>query len=234
MGLFDIFKKKTPKENKTESTTLESLFNTPLIMRDDIWGKEFNQIIKNQKFSKISDKFLEDENEMKYLNLHIDSNSNNSINHYISSCLENGNGIYISNENKDYEWIFTFGDLIDFHLNETFYSNRISSPFSGEVIDTLFHNEETTIGQPSENYLPEIAKKHITTFLSTFGLQNIKIALIWWRKSNEITLAFEIVPQMFQSANQDMLDSLLYYLKWYLPNYYNIIFIEGNEYFKKI
>ena len=238
MGIFNIFKKKTLientiKENK-EFKNIELLFKTPLNDRNEHWIKDFNTSIKQYNFSKNNIEFFEDTKGMNYLNLSLDSNANNKIWDFINFCLENGVGISINGSKQESDWIFTFGELLDYQINGTFYSNEISKPFTGQVIDRYLNGEQATIGQPSTEYFPDSARLQIKNFLATFGLENIKIALIWWRENNRLTLAFEIIPEMFKNSTNDLLNSLLHYIKWYLPNHYDVIFIEGNEDFKEL
>lgn len=39
---------------------------------------------------------------------------------------------------------------------------------------------------------------------------------------------------MFDDVNKELLHNLLNFVKWYLPNHYDTIFIEGDECFQKM
>ncbi len=236
MGLFNIFKKKKSSENIEKASFIlrgiEELFKTQLDERNEAWIFEFNSSIKNYSFEETVPNFFEDRMGMNYLNLSINNQNGNTIDKFIEKCLEKGVGICINGVDNKYDWLFTYGELLDYYLNKEFYSNEISEPFTGKVIDKYLHERQARIGQPSEKYLPQIARLQIRNLLSLFGLENIKIALIWWIESNRITLSFEIFPEMFKNSSDDSLQSLQEFIGWYLPNHYDIIFIKGNEDFE--
>lgn len=238
MGIFDLFKKKAitqslEKEN-SNFIDVEILFEIPLNERNKSWIQEFNKSIKNYYFDEIIPPTFEDKSGMNYLNLTLSKQSTTKIDEFIKVSIQKGVGISINgNENeKKFDWLFTYGEILDYYLNGEFYSNKISEPFTGIVVDTKIHNKEVTIGQPSERFFPEVARIQIKKLLESFGLEEIKIALIWWRESNRITLAFEIIPEMFQNPTHDSLQILLKFIGWFLPNHYDTIFIKGNEEFK--
>lgn len=236
MGIFDVFKRKKTNENiEKVSFTLrdiESLFKIPLNERNNSWINEFNMSIKNYRFEEKNPNIFEDRIGMKYKNLVINNENGQIIDLFIDECLENGVGICINGNENNYDWLFTYGEILDYNLNKKFYSNEISEPFMGNIIDRYLHNKQATIGQPSEKYLPQITKTQIRNLLKSFGLENIKIALIWWRESDRLTIAFEILPEMFQNPTDETLQSLLKFIGWYLPNHYDNIFIKGNEDFE--
>ena len=236
MGIFDIFKRKKITENiEKENSNLkkiEDLFKTQLDERNQSWIDVFNISIKNYRFEALLPNVFEDRIGMSYLNLTFNNQNGHEIDEFIEKSLEDGYGICINGKENEQDWLFTYGELLDYHLNKKFYSNQILEPFTGNVIDRYFHEKQATIGQPSEKYLPQITRLQIKKLLSSFGLENIKIALIWWRENNRITLAFEIVPEMFKNPTDDSLHSLLKFIGWYLPNHYDNIFIKGNEDFE--
>lgn len=231
MNIFNIFKKKSSANIiKAKEIDIKDLFLTPVDQRDYSWKIEFNNSIKKYNFTKIYPEIIEDEAGMKYLNLCLkDKESSNSLDSFIDSCLENDVGIAVNGSKEKFDWIFSYGELLDYSINKMFYSETISEPYTGKVIDRYVNNREARIGQPSEKYLPENARKNIRNFLKTFYLENIQIALIWWLDNNKLTLAFNIVPEQFENSDNQNLKSLLTFISWYLPNHYNIIFIRETE-----
>lgn len=233
MGLFNFFNKKNSKTIKKTSNfkNIEELFNTSPSERNESWINEFNNSLKNYTFERVNQNIFEDKAGMNYVNLKL-SNQGKKIDEFIDVCLKNGWGISINGNEENYDWLFTYGELTDFFLNNKFYSNQISEPFVGNVVDRYLLNKQVTIGQPSEKYLPQITRLQIKNLLKSFGLENIQMALIWWRENNRLTLAFEIVPEMFQDATDESLEPLLKFIGWFLPNHYDVIFIKGNEDFE--
>ncbi|MBW7674044.1 hypothetical protein [Chryseobacterium chendengshani] len=236
MDIFKMFKKKS-SENivKTNDLNIKDLFLTPLDQRNYSWIIEFNKAIKGHTFTKGNPENIEDEVGMHYLNLSLNSqDSSNSLEFYMNTCLENGDGIAICGTKEKSDWIFSYGDLLNYSINGVFYSVEISEPYTGRVIDTYINDREARIGQPSEKFLPQSARKNIRDFLFTFNLVNVKIALIWWIDSNRLTLAFNIVPEQFTDYEEENLQSLLQFLSWYLPRQYQIIFVRETEDFVKL
>ena len=236
MSIFKIFKKRSSDSIvKLNDIDIKDLFLTPFNQRDHSWILEFNQALKRHSFTKLNPENIEDEIGMHYLNLSLDNQDNsNNLEFYVNTCLENGVGISISETKEKSDWIFSYGDLLNYSINGMFYSGEISQPFAGKVIDKYIHNREARIGQPSEKFLPEIARKNIRNFLFTFNLENVKTALIWWVDNNSLTLAFNIVPEQFLNYKEENLQSLLQFLSWYLPNQYNVIFIRETEDFVEL
>jgi hypothetical protein len=239
MSIFNIFRKKTSDENISpvisKNSTIKDiqlLFQTPPDKRDALWIEEFNISIKKYGFKKTNPEIYEDRTGMSYLNFTLDNQENEGVEKHIEYCLQNGNGISINGIQQHSDWTFTYGELLDYYINGSFYTNQISKPFIGNVIDKYFYNQETTIGQPSDFFLPKAARIQIKSLLKSFGLENIKIALIWFRQDNRLTFAFDIVPEMFLNPTDDSLKSLLHFIKWYLPNHYETIFVKGNEDFE--
>lgn len=236
MSIFNIFKKKKVTDNIEKKTFtlrgLDELFKTQLNERNKSWVIEFNNSVKNYRFEERNPNIFEDKTGMHYLNLTINNQNGNLIGKFIDKCIEKGIGISINGSEDKFDWLFTNGELLDYYLNKEFYSNKITEPFAGKVIDKYLHNKQVTIGQPSEKFFPKEARLQIKNILYSFGLENIKIALIWWRESDRLTLAFEILPEMFENATDDSLQTLLRFIGWYLPNHYDIIFIKGNEDFE--
>ncbi|MBT0609213.1 hypothetical protein [Aequorivita echinoideorum] len=239
MSLFN-FRKKSSKDKNNISSSFEKLtkvFSTPIDLRNnESWKEEFNKTINLFTFEKNKNEIIEDQVGMSYLNLSASNNKNNfKIDYFVKICIENGVGIIINEGSEDNsKWKFTFGDLIDYSLNNKFYSDKITAPFTGETIDRYINKRETTIGQPSNQFLPVIARKHIKAFFKTFNLINVKTAIIWWRDDNRLTLAFNITPEHFENPDKESIKTLLYFTGWFLPNHYDVIFIKENEDFRKI
>ena len=259
MGLFNLFKRKRIDNNSinnkininvsptrikddnsqtdiSEDDIVNKLFEVRKSNRDDSWVQTFLENIVEAKFQKKDLQAIEGPDGFSYFNLQLSKSKNKAeyfvIKDIIPSLLKDGIGITI-NANKDSsEWVFTYGDIIDFYLNGKFYSNVIKAPFGGDsVVDLTIGTNRFRIGTPSESYLPMEARKAIKIFLESFGI-NSKIALLLWvDDSNKLTLAFNIVPTMFNNISDELFKSFLSHLSWYLPRHYQIISMKENEYF---
>jgi hypothetical protein len=237
MGFLNIFKKGGNQKkinNDFDTQEIKALFLTPLEQRNSKWIDRFNILINQYDFEELKSNNFEDKTGMNYLNLTFSNNVKNKIKDYFILSLNEGKGISINGNKGQADWIFTFGEILGYQMNGTLYSTQILSPFGGDIREKYFHNKEVIIGQPSDAFFPEIARIQIKNFLYSMGLRNIRMALILWRTNNRLTLAFEIVPEMFDDVNKELLNNLLDFVKWYLPNHYDTIFIEGDEYFQEM
>jgi len=149
MSLFNFFKKnpETNNESKNEKENsyfndIQDLFLTPLEKRNTNWIIRFNKTIPKCNFTKKSSANFVDKTGMNYLNLTYDNNGSDTVAGYIDFCLKNGVGISINGVEDNYEWIFTYGELLDFYINSEFYSNKMTEPFTENVIDTFIINKQ--------------------------------------------------------------------------------------------
>lgn len=237
MGFLKFFKKDdqlSKTNNNVNAQELETLFNIPLSERNSKWIDRFNILIQQYRFIELNPNNFEDKTGMNYLNLTFSNESDRKLKDYIDLSLKEGKGISINGNDKQADWIFTFGEILAYRMNGVLYSNQLLAPFGGEVTEKYFNKKQVMIGQPSDVFFPEMARKHIKLFFADMGLTNIRCALIFWRESSRLTLAFEVIPEMFDNPTNDSLKSLLGFVEWYLPNHYDVVFIKGDEFFQEI
>lgn len=257
MGLFDFFKKKenndeqkisNSQQNKTSEKYLGDLNKTqiirglcevPKINRDDKWKQVFFKNISNASFRCGSPQVIKGPDENLYFNLLLPEPNkefecfvvNNMISDYL---LSDGLGIAINADKEEPDWVFSYGDIVDFYLNKQFYSNKITNPFTGTVTDIMLHNNRLRIGHPSETYLPQDARKVIRDYLASWGLDIKFCLMLWIDKDNKLTLTFNILPTMFKKPDLESVNTFLHFFSWYFPRHYKLVCMEENDFFQPI
>jgi len=259
MSLFDLFKKKEPNsqdENSAETKNndvnknnkepyqgdlkktgiIYQLIQTPPNERDDNWANTFLQKIGQASFRCGDPQIITGPDGYPYFKLLLPE-PNKAFQCYVIEkmkddfLLPNVFGLVINlTENIAYQ-VFSYGYILNFHLNKTFYTSE-KTPFSKETNDeTLTENEEIMIAQPSDAILPAVTRKLIRDFLVMNGIKNPKILLMVRGNKNEkgITqdLVFNITPQQF--INENTYRSVMQTISWYLPRHYSFVGMEENS-----
>jgi hypothetical protein len=241
MEIFNFFKKKNiadkkPNINNDIIENMNSICKVSHEKRDHTWTQKFIKSLSYSSLKIDNPKIITDSYGREYYNLTQATDTDNGIliKDFITQNIENGLGIAINGNKETSDWIFSYGDILDFHLHREFYSDEIINPFTGLVKDTIIGNNRLRIGQPSETFFPENARKIVREFLESFGIDPKICLIIWIDEGNELTLTFNIVPQMFEKIDSEQFESLLHHLKWYFPRHYKIASMIENENFEPL
>jgi len=240
MGLFNLFKKDTIIKKHDEKIPyygdlkkthiLNELFKIPQENRSESWKAKFLEHVADASFMCGDPQIIDGPDGFPYFQLFIpESNEKfecfvirNLISDFI---LEKGIGIVISPNKINPDWVFTYGDLINFEIKKEFYikKNKIQLP-KNEIIK---EEEEVLVGQPTELILPKQSRNYIREYLQKIGIKEPKVLLINRKIKTEIyqELVFNLVPVTFE--NNTLYEEALKVIYWYLPN--NISFCSINE-----
>jgi len=140
---------------------------------------------------------------------------------------QNFQAFVIKNRLKDPDWVFTYGDLVNFFLNEEFYTDE--SIFSKKNTPTIIgKDEEILVGQPAETILPQTVRTQIREFLDYYGVKNAKIMLLARNYKDEENatqdLAFNIVANQFSTEKE--FTNIMEAIGWFLPRHYSYIGLD--------
>src|SRR6185503_5218932 len=133
--------------------------------------------------------------------------------------LEAGYGIVVNPRGSYADWVFSYGDIVNFHLTGEFYTS-VNTP---EANDGEFLNGEVSVSDVHEKYLPKQTRSVIREFLRSQGVQQPKALLL----SNNIQgtklerIAFDIYPNNFPTNRH--FDFAMNHIAWFLPRHYKII-----------
>lgn len=80
------------------------------------------------------------------------------IDKMINNLISHGFGVVINSNANNPEWVFSYGDILNYHLNNRFFSN--DSLFSKHIRDEILPKQEKLyFGEPSEKILPLKTRK---------------------------------------------------------------------------
>lgn len=248
MGLFDFLKKKEqPKEfskaekpvekehepylgdlNKT--AILYELVQIPHNERDEAWQQVFLENIGQASFRCGDPQIITGPDGFPYFPLFLPE-PNKSFQCYVIEkmkddfLLASGYGVVINPTSNSADWVLSCGDILNLHLNETFYTTT-ATPFSRETSDeTIVGNEEVMIGQPSETILPKQTRHLIAEFLKMNGIKEPKVLLMMRHGQDgdgvSQDIVFNLTPKDFQDENTYR--SVMQTISWYLPRHYSFV-----------
>jgi hypothetical protein len=137
--------------------------------------------------------------------------------------LPKGFGIAINTQNENPDWVFTYGDLVNYFLNGEFYTD--DSVFSKKNEQTIIgKDEEILVGQPAETILPQAVRTQLREFLDYYGVKNTKVMLLARNYKDEENasqdLAFNIVANQFRTEKE--FTNIMEAIGWFLPRHYSI------------
>lgn len=245
MGLFDIFKTKNkPTENFkqekadrpecdiSKTQIMVDLFSVPKEQRDEKWKQTFFENAQTASFACNDPQVTTGPDGFTYFALltpeahkPFDSFCIRNIND--DYLLENGIGIIINPNENSVEWVFSYGDLVNLHLNNEFYSETDNVEIKNE--ETINKDEEILVAQPSETYLPKKTRAVIKKYLQANGIRQPKIMMICRKIEGTVIqkLAFNIFKEDFPTTSQ--LNNLMQQLSWFLPRHYIILSVPKNS-----
>ncbi len=259
MGLFDFLKKKEqtqtaekqpdrqinqPVTNNTEpyqgdlekTNIIYQLVQTLSSDRNENWQNTFLQNIGQASFRCGDPQFITGPDGFQYFQLLLPE-PNKSFQCFVIErmkddfLLSNGFGVVINPTSNSADWVLSYGDILNFHLNRTFYTTE-ETLFSRERNDeTIPGNEKVMIGQPSETILPEPTRKLIREFLKINGVEHPKVSLMMRhnKNNNGVTqdIVFNVTPQNFTSETNYR--NVMKTIGWYLPRHYSFIGMDENS-----
>lgn len=135
--------------------------------------------------------------------------------------LSDGLGVVINPKEPEPDWVLTYGDILNLHLNGVFYldSDQFVKLKNTETIPT---GTQLVSGQPAEAILPSITRQVLRRFFQNNGIHNPKVVLLY-RNNPPITgieIFFNITPAQFPS--EEVFYNFLNAIKWFLPRHYAV------------
>jgi hypothetical protein len=239
MGFFDRFFRDKEKEKDlppgkkshyqgdiAKTNLLQKLFEVPKERRDSGWQQQFLANVADAAFRCANPQVIKGPDDFPYFILHVPEPFQNfqafTIRHMKDDfMLDSGYGIVINPKGNAADWVFSYGDIVNFHISGEFYSPENFQAIQKE--ETLTKDEQMLVSQPSEKYLPKKTRVIIRDFLKAMGIQHPKVMLVT-RKINGSPiqeLAFNIKPTDFPSRRH--FDFTIEHLSWYLPRHYIIL-----------
>lgn len=216
----------------SKTININSLLEIPLKERDEKWVAEFLENIDESTFQLADSELIIGPDGYPYFQLENAPKDQNFqafvIKHKAKSfLLKKGMGLAINTHKEQPDWIFTYGDLVNYCLNNEFYSDE--SIFSKKIDETsVDKDEKILVGQPSETILPADLRHNLREFLVNMGIKEPKIMLIARNYDDEHAvrqdLVFNITPAMFQTEHD--FNQIMASISWFLPRHYSYIGLD--------
>lgn len=142
--------------------------------------------------------------------------------------LASGFGVVINPAANTADWVLSYGDILNLHLNNSFYTTT-ETAFSKETSSEIIaKNEQVMIGQPSETILPKVVRNLIATFLKMNGIKSPKVLLMMRQKTNgdgvSQDIVFNLTPGNFKDENT--YKRVMQAVSWYLPGHYSYVSMD--------
>ena len=138
--------------------------------------------------------------------------------------LQSGFGVLINPTSSQVDWVLSYGDVLNFHLNKQFYTIA-ETAFSKATDDEIIpENEQVMIGQPAETLLPLSTRQLLSNLLKANGVTEPKVLLLMRHtKKGDLSqdLVFNITPHSF--PHEALYKSVMRSISWYLPRHYSFI-----------
>jgi hypothetical protein len=244
MGLFDFLKnnKADDSVNKNEkkpysgdlnkTKVLRELFKIHRALRDDQWKHTLYSNVADASFQSGNPQVIEGPDGFPYFQLNTPEPYQEFQCYVIRHMkddflLHKGFGVVINATKEEPDWVFSYGDILNFHIRREFYTPSKNWQLPNQEV--INEKEEVLVGQPSESVLPEQARTVIREFLKGLGINDCKLLLMNRRKSGDYLqeLVFNLTPDKFQ--NKEHYEAVMKNIWWYLPRHYSYVSMHDHS-----
>jgi hypothetical protein len=210
-----------------KTKVLRALFDTPQEQRNDFWTKTFLDNVAEASFACGQPQVIEGPDGFPYFQLNTPEPFKEFQCYVIKNMkddflLAEGFGVVINTSKNQPDWVFSYGDIVNYHIKREFYS--VSTEWNRPQDEVVQDKEQALIGQPSEAILPAQARAAIRKFLEGLSIVDAKILLMNRRKPDEQflqELVFNLTPDKFQS--HEYFEAVMRSIAWYLPRHYTFV-----------
>ncbi len=232
MSIFDKFtKKKEPYSGDLSKTNiLYHLLSIPKNNRDNKWNEQFLINISEASLRCSDPQVIIGPDGFPYFQLFLPI-PNQEFQCFVIKYMANdflikkGLGVVINPNNGNPDWVFSYGDILNYYLKGEFYSKI--NPDIPTKTETLEKEQKVLVGQPSETILPKSTRYHIKQLLIKLGINNPKIFLMHRLDKGFQELVFNISPDKFKSYEE--FENTMKLITWYLPRHYSICAMNEDE-----
>ncbi|MCB9284657.1 MAG: hypothetical protein H6563_11330 [Lewinellaceae bacterium] len=213
-----------------ESNLLTKLFKVPKENRDESWMGPFLNAIPTAELASEDPQVLMGPDGFPYFGLYTPKPGQDfepfSIQDLIPQLLlRNGIGVAINPSPEGVDWVFSYGDILNWHLRGAFYSAtpEFQAPVSEEDTGSLI-----TEKMP-DDVLPMKAREVLRAFLKNKGVARPKAFLLTQTTETDIlrSLVFNIFEEEFEST--ETFNTLMEQIQWFLPKHYFISRVPNTE-----
>lgn len=214
-----------------KTVILNSLLEVPFEKREQNWVDSFLGAVDQANLKLGSPEVVMASDGFPYIQLqNVNTDENFQafvINKQLPTILMQGFGVVINPQNERPDWVFSYGDIVNYELNDTFYTE--DSIFSNNKEQIVINqDEQILIGTPSDNILPKYLRNQLRGFLKHMGIETPKAMLIArnYQDEKEVKqdLVFNFTPP--QLGDEKVFAQISHTLGWLLPKHYSVLFVE--------
>ena len=215
---------------KTQS--IVDLLTIPAQQRDEKWNQQFLIDVQTASFACADPQVIKGPDGFPYFGLHVPEPRKAFTSYCIRNIaedflLDNGYGVTINPGANAADWVFSYGDIVNLHVNHEFYSKPETVIIEPEV--TITKNEKILVAQPSESYLPAKARLVIKKYLQYFGVTEPKIMLL--TRELEGKMVRELAVNIFKEevGHPEKLDDFMRQFSWFFPRHYILMIVPKDS-----
>lgn len=215
-----------PECDITKTQVMVDLFKIPQEERDDNWHQQFYDNVKTASYASDDPQVFTGPDGFPYFVLRTPEPNKPFESFCINNLkddflFENGIGVVLNPGETSIDWVFSYGDMVNLHLNGEFFSRRQAVEIKNEEVVTS--DEDFLVAQPSESYLPKQTRAILKSFLQSIGVEQPKVMLVSRTVEGEVIqeLAFNIFHEDFETT--EILNYRLQQISWFLPRHYIIV-----------
>ncbi len=212
-----------------KTKTLDNLFSVKKESRDDGWRRTFLENVADASFSCGNPQVITGPDSYPYFQLNIPEPNKPFqcfvIRHMKDDFLmKSGVGVVINRAKGAPDWVFSYGDIVNFHIRNEFYTTPVNRNL--EKQEVIKEKEQVLVGQPSETVLPNLTRAVLREHLKRYGIQDCKILLMNRKKADGILqeLVFNLTPDHFGSEQK--YQGVMQSMAWFLPRHYTYVSME--------
>jgi hypothetical protein len=213
-----------------KTDTIFKLVQTPQAERNDVWNDLFLECLPGASFRCGDPQVIIGPDGYPYFQLFLPEPGVEFQCFVIENMkdaflLENGLGVVINPSGTDADWVLTYGDILNLHLNNTFYTKEHSFATHKEH-EVIGQEEKVMVGHPSAELLPLFTRAILKEYLKNNGVSVPKVLLLMRTVEGKTTqdLVFNITKSNF--SNEDTFEALMSSLRWFLPLHYSYVAME--------
>ena len=133
------------------------LFQIPQEQRDDNWRQTFYDNVQSASYACGNPQIFAGPDGFPYFVLKTPEANQPFESFCIRNMkddflLERGFGVAINPNGNSVDWVFSYGDIVNLHLNKEFFTKTDNVELENVV--TIKKEEKVLLAQPSESYLP--------------------------------------------------------------------------------
>ncbi|MDR0564846.1 MAG: hypothetical protein LBG78_07945 [Azoarcus sp.] len=161
------------------------------------------------------------------------------IRHILPNLLDHGYGVAINPEKAIPDWIFSYGDIVCFHVYGKFMVrdddrfDAYTEEDDGSSDDIPDEGMQVQMGDPSPQILPPPARAMLRRFLEAYGLP-AKIMLMNRPAGKGRKGGLSLVFPFTEQASDETMQYVTRAVPWFLPRHYPVVWMQDSENFTSL